>query len=157
MEGIRISSPTLFDTVFADAQKYLDQLFDFAGEQAKKPLWQRTPIDLERDQSQPARVAKALFPLGMLIEDGYAPLLAQVRLLACHGAVRQFHWEEDKLPPNLEALNLGDAAIDPYTGELFPYGPSGRKYRLVSAGPVAAPGDRNAVGGRMPIPVVPGE
>src|SRR5947208_16466930 len=72
MEGLRISSPALFDTVYGDAQKYLDQLFDFAGEQAKKPLWQRTPIDLERDQSQPARVAKALFPLGTLIEDGYA-------------------------------------------------------------------------------------
>src|SRR5205823_2092881 len=105
MEGLRISSPALFDTVFADAQKYLEQLFDFAAEQARKPYWQRTPIDLERDQSQPARLAKALFPVRALVEDSYTPLLARVRLLACHGAVRRFRWEEDKLPPGLDALN----------------------------------------------------
>src|SRR5205823_12588737 len=119
-------SPALFDTVFADAQTYLEQLFNFVAEQAKKPLWQRTPVDFERDQSQPARLAKALFPLSSLIEDGYSPLLARVRLLACHAAIREFRWEEDKLPPGLDAFNLGETAIDPYTGHSLEYRPAGK-------------------------------
>src|SRR5262249_963050 len=106
MEALRLSSPEAFDALFEDAEKYRGRLFDAAGEQTKMPAWERPPVDLHRDQDAAARFAGELFPLDQLVEDRYSPLLARVRLLFCHAAIRQFRWEEDKLPPNLALLDL---------------------------------------------------
>jgi hypothetical protein len=38
------------------------------------------------------------------------------------------------VPASLAALNLGDLALDPFTGQPLKYEPVGRKYRLASAG-----------------------
>ena len=78
-----------------------------------------------------------------------------MRLLACHAAILRYRWEYERVPPNLEALNLGDLALDPFTGQLLSYEPKVRSYRLVSVGPLADADDPDAEDGRRPVSVTP--
>ena len=63
--------------------------------------------------------------------------------------------EHDRLPNDLAALELGDVATDPFTGQPLKYEPSGRRYRLTSAGMPTVAEDPRAVDGRVPLDVVP--
>jgi hypothetical protein len=91
------------------------------------------------------------------VSQGYTREQAQVRLLACHAAVRRYRWEHDRLPSSLTDLTLGDLAIDPFTGQPLKYMVRGKRYELTSAGPPADADDRQAVDGRKPVSVVPAE
>ena len=64
---------------------------------------------------------------------------ARLRLLAIHAAILRYRWERDQVPASLADLNLGDLAIDPFTGQPLTYEPLGRKYRLASAGDKGGP------------------
>jgi hypothetical protein len=81
---------------------------------------------------------------------------AMAQLLACHAAIRRYRWEHDRLPRDIQTLQLGDTATDPFTGKLLEYEPSGANYRLASAGPAHRAYD-DLPAGRTPVTLVPGE
>ncbi|MFN3648681.1 MAG: hypothetical protein ACK47B_03790 [Armatimonadota bacterium] len=59
------------------------------------------------------------------------------RLLLVHLAILRYRWEHDRLPSSLAELNLGELAIDPFSGLPLEYEPLGtRTYRLRSIGPL---------------------
>ena len=71
-----------------------------------------------------------------------------------HAAVRSYRWEYGRLPPDLNAVNVGELARDLFTGELLQYEVSGSRYRLASAGPEIT-GDDPRAGERRPVTLVP--
>jgi hypothetical protein len=153
---VRRSLPdTLADRKAAEQQ--LDQMFIRMLTEWKKPAWQRSPVE-PRDNNGPGGIliSQAVAPLTQ-VSHSYTREQAQMRLLACHAAVRRFRWEHDRLPSGLVELNLGDRAIDPFTGQPLKYTLRGKRYELTSAGPPADAGDRQAVDGRRPVSVVPAE
>jgi hypothetical protein len=91
------------------------------------------------------------------VGTAYAREQARVRLLACHAAVLRYRWEHNQVPRTLAELRLGELATDPFTGQPLEYEGTGRRYRLVSVGPEAPADDPKAIGGRVPVSIVPGD
>jgi hypothetical protein len=95
-----------------------------------------------------------LLPSTSAVNDGYAKDHARLRLLACHAAILRYRWEQDRLPPDLASLRLGELAIDPFTGQLLEYHQTGaRSYSLVSGGAPTSSDNPRAVNGREPVSV----
>jgi hypothetical protein len=139
------------------AVEQLERVFTRILVEAKKPTWQRSPVEAPDDNSPGGiLISQVVAPLTQ-VSNSYTHEQAQIRLLACHAAIQRYRWEHDRLPANLTELNLGDLAIDPFTGEPLKYTVRGSRYELTSAGPPAAPDDSQAVDGRKPVSVVPRE
>jgi hypothetical protein len=137
------------------AEAALDQVFERALAEGKKPAWQRAPHQELVEESLEARiVAPVAGPLSRAV-DLFTKDRAQIRLLAVHAAIRRYRVEEGQLPDSLAVLKLGELAIDPFTGKPFEYRVLGDGYRLRSAGPRAAADDMGAVNGRRPVSVTP--
>jgi len=153
---VRRSLPdTLADRKAAEQQ--LDQMFIRMLTEWKKPAWKRSPVE-PPDNNGPGGIliSQVVAPLTQ-VSNSYTREQAQVRLLACHAAVRRYRWEHDRLPSSLTELTLGDLAIDPFTGQPLKYALRGKRYELTSAGPPAEADDRQSVDGRKPVSVVPAE
>jgi hypothetical protein len=143
--------------LFNDALKRLDEHYPSTLEQFKLPLWQRRHQSVAEDGSLAGRLAAVLVPPFNRVGDAYGRDQATVRLLACHAAILRYRWEHDRAPARLEVLRLGELAVDPFTGQPLEYQPQGRRYRLASVGPEAAPDNPRAVGGRVPLTIGPGD
>jgi hypothetical protein len=139
------------------AEQQLERVFTRMLVEAKKPAWQRSPVEAP-DDNGPAGVliSQVVAPLTQ-VSNSYSREQAQIRLLACHAAIRRSRWEHDRLPASLAEPNLGELTIDPFTGQPLQYVVRGTRYELTSAGPPAAADDPQAVDGRKPVSVVPRE
>jgi hypothetical protein len=87
---------------------------------AQKPAWERTPADFP--QFKRAFNAEFFdvetFRATMDIE---AREIAYARLLGCVAAIRLHRQRTGRYPDSLETLQLGELAIDPFTGAPFVY------------------------------------
>jgi hypothetical protein len=149
------SSPGSLDAVLEETEKRLDQYYERILAESQKHTWERSWPSLPADGSLAARLVTAIAVSPVQVADKYTGEEAMVRLLTCHTAILRYRWEYDRLPSDLTLLNLGDLALDPFTGEPVSYQPSGRKYRLASVGWTAAADDPRAVDGRRPLLVTP--
>ncbi len=151
------AEPGAADAIFDEAGRRLARCFEQALREVQKPVWQR---DWAPD---PAPTDPAGYLFGFLkpplshVSDGFARDQARLRLLACHCAIRRYRWEHDRLPDSLAVLQLGDLAVDPFSGLPLLYTASGSDYRLVSVGAPAPADDPQAVNGRRPLSVISGE
>jgi hypothetical protein len=128
----------------------MNQYYTQVLAEAKKPAWQRAPVAPPADGSLASRVAARILPGLDRVANRYDSETAMVRMLAVHAAILRYRWEYDRLPKTLEALNLGDLVLDPFTGRPLKYEVTGRRYRLESAGP-EEPDNPRAVAGRVPV------
>lgn len=149
----RMARVQLQETRRLDAS--LDRLFAQLLAEWKKPAWERGSLTLPVDESAEGRLVAQMAEVLERTPDPFTRDQAQIRLLAVHAAIRRYQVEEGKLPESLEALKLGDLAVDPFTGKPFEYTLTQGRYRLTSAGPRAPADDERAVKGRRPISVVP--
>jgi hypothetical protein len=58
----------------------------------------------------------------------------RLRLLYIHAAILAYRWWHGNPPATLDALKLGDMAIDSFSGQPFVYKPTGYTYKLYSVG-----------------------
>jgi hypothetical protein len=137
----------------------LDQWYDRVLAEWKKPAWQRSLAAPPGESSLAGGLVAAIAPGAMFsqVSAKYTQVQAEIRLLACHAAIRRYRWEHDRLPGSLVDLNLEALTIDPFTGQPLQYDARGARYRLTSVGPPAAADDPKAVDGHRPVSVVPGE
>jgi hypothetical protein len=126
------------------------------GELRKLP-WERKPLPALFDGDLAGRIASALVPNYFTVDERYRVESARMRLLAAECAIRRYRWEHDRLPGSLDELNLGDIAVDPFTGRPFQYVVRGGRHALTAAGATAPPDDPQAVNGRRPLSFTPGE
>lgn len=140
----------------AEADRSADALFAQLQAELRKAPWLRTPVDLGAAPEFSRGLLQPVVAALSRSMDSYTREMALIRLLACHARIRSYRWQQSKLPASLNELQLGDLQLDPFTGRPLEYEPAGQSYRLVSAGP-AAPQDPQAVNGRKPVSVVPGE
>lgn len=154
LREVLTSAPAVRDQFFAETGKQIDGYYQQLQTEFRRPYWERRYPEFPREGSLPARFAATLISNPSGVGEIQARCEARMRLLACHAAVLRYCWEHHKAPATLTELNLGDLAIDPFTGKVLEYRPMGRRYRLVSAGP-ETPENPNAVGGRLPFTVTP--
>lgn len=153
----QLKSPESIDRLAAEADEKLDAFYERQLAQTRKPRWERSYSDPKQydDASPSGWVVKSLAPAMNRVDDAYGREEAHVRVLACHAAIRRYRWEHGKLPGGLAELNLGELAIDPFTGQPLQYEIKGRRYRLASVGALADADDPNAVNGRRPVSITP--
>ena len=141
--------------LYVATSKYISDYFDRQIADLAKPAWQRRVVSADDGPELARALIQTFAPAFQRTLDGYAREEANIRMLALHALILQHRWENDRVPASLAALNAGDLALDPFTGQVFQYEPAGRKYRLYSVGPLAANNDPEAVNGRKPVSVVP--
>ncbi len=144
---------------FDGMRERLDAFYAELLERVQQPPWARPPLPavMPGDEDLGSALVASLIPAFQRALDTSTRELAQVRLLACHAALRRFRWENERLPGSLDELGLGELGVDPFTGTAFHYEPRGARYRLFSAGPKAAAEEPGAVNGRKPLFVTPEE
>jgi hypothetical protein len=131
----------------------MNALFTRLQADLKKPYWEaKTPATASEPQTVSERLAQ---PFVQLLE---APMRRMVelrckqqslaRMLACHAGLIRYRWERGSLPASLEELKLGDAIIDPFTGQPFRYQPQARRYILESVGPEARDSEGKRIAGK---------
>jgi hypothetical protein len=116
------------------AQKRLDEHYQRILAECRKPAWQRSWQEMPAAGDLAARLAAEVGVSPQQVSDKYTAMDAMLRLLAVHAAILRYRWEEDRLPASLALLNLGDLAVDPFTGQPLKYEAAGQHYRLGSAG-----------------------
>jgi hypothetical protein len=157
-EALRAGGAPAVSRLFDQVEERLDRLHQQALERARKPIWQREPLEMPVGDSLPDRLAALLIPAVANLDQAFGREEASIRLLAVHALIRRYRWEYDRLPPSLEPLNLGQLALDPFTGKPLTYEVKGRTYRLYSEGPKATnPDDPRNVNGRLPVSIIPGD
>lgn len=85
---------------------------------AAKPAWQRQPSDYPRVSHPLNEDVISIFEETI---QRYEASVALTRLLGCVAAVRLHKIRTGHYPASLEQLNLGELAIDPFTGKPFVY------------------------------------
>lgn len=127
-------------------------------QELRKPYWVRNRTVLRPADDRPLRWLTENFLLPVdVISDHFVQVPTLIRLLDCHATVLRYRWEKNALPASLKDLDLGERAVDPFTGLSFQYRPGKWKYRLFSAGGPAGEEDPEAVEGRRPVEFTPGE
>jgi hypothetical protein len=150
------AAPEALDALFVDVEKRMDEHFNRVLQEMEKRPWERKPPSLD-ESDQTGKLAGALTPAYDKVDERYTRVAARVRLLACHCVIHRYRWEYDRLPPNLGVLSLGDLAIDPFTGQPLQYAAHGTRYSLSSVGSPVDPNDPQAVNGRLPVSITPGD
>lgn len=154
---LKTSTPMEYTALWAAVEKRLDERFQRVMEELRKPAWRRKfPADPVAEDLA-GRVLSLFLPALEPVSHRYTTEQARVRLLACHAAILRHRWEQDELPARLEDLNLGELALDPFSGQPLRYERRGSRYLLTSVGAPAPEDDPLAVNGRVPISVAPGE
>jgi hypothetical protein len=158
LKRLNASSPAEFAALLGQVEQQLTEGFDRVLAELKKPPWQRKLGTVSLGGEGLAGRLLGLIQTNYgKINDAYAREEARVCLLACHTAILRYRWEHDALPPDLAALDLGDMALDPFTGQPLQYENLGTRYRLSSVGAVTTDDDPKAVNGRRPVSIVPGD
>jgi len=125
-------------------------------QQQRQPYWERGELTLPEggDTSKEAGEALAglLRPVFQQVSDRPVRRLAQAQLLGCHAAIRQFRWENRRLPTTLGELKIGEMATDPYTGMEFTYKVKMETFALESVGGYARD-DKGTLDKEKRIPV----
>jgi len=80
---------------------------------------QRTTEDLEKEIRHPFNAV--LLPVFSPASDKEAGEVAWMRLVGCTAAIRLHKLRTGKYPASLEALQLGEMSIDPFSGKPFVY------------------------------------
>jgi hypothetical protein len=80
---------------------------------------QRTAEDIERETRHPLN--QILLPVFAPASDKEAGEVAMMRLVGCTAAIRLHKQRTGKYPASLEALQLGEMSIDPFSGKPFVY------------------------------------
>jgi hypothetical protein len=80
---------------------------------------QRTAEDIERETRHPLN--QILLPVFAQASDKEASEVAIMRLVGCAAAIRLHRQRTGKYPASLEALQLGEMIIDPFSGKPFVY------------------------------------
>jgi hypothetical protein len=80
---------------------------------------QRTAEDIERETRHPLN--QILLPVFAPASDKEAGEVAAMRLVGCTAAIRLHKLRTGKYPASLEALQLGEMIIDPFSGKPFVY------------------------------------
>jgi hypothetical protein len=80
---------------------------------------QRTAEDIERETRHPLN--QILLPVFAQASDKEASEVAIMRLVGCAAAIRLHKLRTGKYPASLEALQLGEMIIDPFSGKPFVY------------------------------------
>ena len=80
---------------------------------------QRTAEDIERETRHPLN--QILLPVFAKASDKEASEVAIMRLVGCTAAIRLHKLRTGKYPASLEALQLGEMIIDPFSGKPFVY------------------------------------
>jgi hypothetical protein len=80
---------------------------------------QRTAEDIERETRHPLN--QILLPVFAQASDKEASEVAIMRLVGCTAAIRLHKLRTGKYPASLEALQLGEMVIDPFSGKPFVY------------------------------------
>jgi len=80
---------------------------------------QRTAEDIERETRHPLN--QILLPVFAQASDKEASEVAIMRLVGCTAAIRLHKLRTGKYPASLEALQLGEMSIDPFSGKPFVY------------------------------------
>jgi hypothetical protein len=75
------------------------------------------------------------YPEGLWEIEDIARAETRERLLACAAALRLYHFQQNRLPERLTALNLGVLARCPFTGRPFEYEPDGEVVALRGTAP----------------------
>lgn len=126
----RDKSIAVVEGFYADLQQQLRQPeSNWGGLGDQLRLWQSQESDAVVRQ-----LVDLLFPVMDQVIVAITKERTQLRLLALHGKVLEYRWENGRLPKNLsEAAEAGDLG-DPLSGEQFVYEPRGSTYRLYSKG-----------------------
>jgi hypothetical protein len=98
------------------------RLMQRAIEELKLPFSerpQRTAEDIERETRHPLN--QILLPVFAQASDKEASEVAIMRLVGCTAAIRLHKLRTGKYPASLEALQLGEMIIDPFSGKPFVY------------------------------------
>ena len=98
------------------------RLMQRAIEELKLPFGerpQRTAEDIERETRHPLN--QILLPVFAQASDKEASEVAWMRLVGCAAAIRLHKLRTGKYPASLEALQLGEMIIDPFSGKPFVY------------------------------------
>ncbi len=91
---------------------------DAAVAESRKPAWQRS----DKEPFEPRHMLSAiLIPALVPFLQREAVELAQIRLMGCVAAIRLYKSRTGRYPDQLSALNLGEMAIDPFSGKPFVY------------------------------------
>jgi hypothetical protein len=153
------SSPGGLDALLSQIDRRLDGQYDRVLEMLKRPPWQRSWDGFdENDPSLPGKLAADMGPpMSGTASDAYTRAAERMRLLAVHAVIFHFRWEHDRLPTTLSSLDLGDLAVDLFSGQPLKYEVTGRRYRLWSIGAETIPEDPAAVDGRRLLSVIPGD
>lgn len=147
-------TPEAVDAMIRQAQDRYTAFSEKVLTAMQAPPWERKlPEPPEGDDLGTAWV-RLIVPAYQRVAVTYQKDSARLRLLACHAAVLRYRWEHGRPPAGLDVLDLGDLAVDPFTGRPHEYVTAGRTYRLVAAGE-EAPNDPRAVNGRIPVNVIP--
>ncbi len=114
-------------TALPEYQKYMDNL----EQQSQRPYWQR-----QKKLPEPRNPLNAqLIPSYERFSTVETEELARVRLTGVMSAIRLYKLRNGHYPKNLEALNLGELIIDPFSGKPFIYRTDPRKgFMLYSVG-----------------------
>jgi hypothetical protein len=152
-------TPEQFEAMARDGLRLLDRTHEQVARELQKPYWERDFERLEREfPAEPGPLGtliRMLVPTFGTVSNAYARETASVRLLGCHAAIRRYRWEHGRLPATLPELNLGEMAIDPFTGQPLHYRITGRRFTLSSVGPIATDDNPNAIDGRVPLDIAP--
>ena len=107
----------LVKTALPEFNRYMTE----AVEDLKKPFHQRNRNheDVEKKIRHPLNAI--LLPVYTKAPEKEAYEVATMRLVGCAAAIRLHKLRTGKYPPSLEALNLGEMMIDPYSGKPFVY------------------------------------
>ncbi|CUU11222.1 MAG: hypothetical protein N2045_09770 [Fimbriimonadales bacterium] len=100
----------------------------------KRGRFQRVPDTEPRTLVE--MVASVFAPSTAIPGQRYWETRARRRLMLIHLLLRVHYLAEGRYPPTLDALNLKELAIDPFSGEPFIYRLQGERYVLYSVGAV---------------------
>lgn len=107
----------LVKTALPEYHRYMNE---FVAE-LKKPFHQRNRIHADIGKKMLHPLNAILLPVFSQTSDKEAYEVAMMRLVGCTAAIRLHKLRTGKYPQSLEALNLGEMSIDPYSGKLFVY------------------------------------
>jgi hypothetical protein len=121
-KGTRASSVLAGRLMVKTALPEYHRLMQRTVEELKLPFGerpQRTAEDIERETRHPLN--QILLPVFAQASDKEASEVAIMRLVGCAAAIRLHKMRTGKYPASLEALQLGEMIIDPFSGKPFVY------------------------------------
>jgi hypothetical protein len=147
-------NPEVFEQEVRRAAEILEQHYAELLAELERPYWERQLPQLTATGSDAwgEQIAVVLVPDFSKLSERFTRSTARLRLLATHAAILRYRWWYGAAPPNLDVLELGDTAADPYTGKRFIYKSGGYDYKLYSTG-----GDTEDGGGDENDVFLPGE